>query len=120
MSKKDIAKAMYLSGEKPCVIAKKLKYKPNTISNWACVEGWDKERQIKTKEAVNLFESEIKELTTLAITKLNKLLKDPVVKDSDRVAAIRCALDISGLKNEKKNIGFDAQGLEVIINQIPL
>ena len=120
MSKKEIAKAMYLAGEKPCEIAKKLKYRPGTISTWACEEKWSEEKIKKAKETMDSLEKEIKDLTQLALTTLNDILTNENVRYSDKVAATRAVLDISGLKRDNKDVNLNAEGFEVIINQIPV
>lgn len=120
MHKKEIAKAMYISGEKPAKIAEELGYKANTISNYAAVEGWDKERQERTNKIVEGIEGQISALTELSLSELNRILTDIGSKDSDKLSAIRLVIDISGLKKENQSIDIDSRGIEVVINQIPI
>lgn len=120
MSKKYLARAMYVAGEKPSDIAQKLGYQTTSISHWATIENWDVDRQKRAKELTKVYDEQIDSLTNLALVELQKLLSSPETKDSDKVAAIRSVIDISGLKRDKKDIDITSGGIEVVINQIAI
>jgi hypothetical protein len=117
MANWQLIKKEYCTGIPPRELAKKHKLTANTISNRASREEWDKEKQKKSEEIAASFEEKIKEGTAIAIDTL-LLIAENGERDSDRVAAAKGLLDISGLKREKRELDGDLmKDVQVIINR---
>lgn len=97
-------KKEYLQGCTPKELAEKYGIKAKAVSDKATKEGWTAE---KSQICVNIrksTEEQIENITNLALRRLEDVLTSESVKDSDLINAIGKAIDISGLKSEKKEI----------------
>lgn len=94
-------KIAYLEGQKVTEIAKKHKIKAQTIYDKAHDENWKLEKTKLNEEIEDNFKSEIKELVSLSLPVLKKIIEDTGENSGIKINAIKAVLDISGLKKEK-------------------
>lgn len=120
MANWDLIKEQYLTGIPPRELAKMHNLSPDYISKEASLRKWKKEKEAKSKEIAADYEKKIEELTMLSLRELKNLIESESIKDADKNTAIRTAIEISGLKKDKKEIDLTTQGVEVIINQKPV
>lgn len=110
-----LAEVMYIAGESPSTIAKQLRLPVKTISGWATKFSWVSRRDEFGEKNAAEYKGLVDEIVQLGLQELKKILEE-ACKDADKIQAIKCALDISGLKRDNKNIDFGAGGIEVILN----
>ena len=115
-----LLKKQYLAGIAPIKLSKEHGISNKTIHNLASEGGWVAEKNRRQQEAADNFDTEIQQLTKISLKNLRRIINRDMVKDCDKVSAIRCALDISGLKSDKKEVKLDIDGLDVTINQNPV
>lgn len=110
-----IAEQMYIAGETPTAIAKALRLTPVFVSRMATQGDWAKKRDEQGQKNATEYKDLVGEIVQLGLRELKRILEE-TCKDADKLNAIKCALDISGLKRDNKNIEFGAGGIEVILN----
>lgn len=103
-------KAEYLQGCKPDEISKKYDVDIEKLYNKIDNSGWNKEKKEFQGKIRNDVQEHIARVTDIALSRLEEILKNNDVKDSDLINAIGKAFDISGLKSSKQEItGKDGQ-----------
>jgi hypothetical protein len=103
-------KAEYLKGCKPDEISKKYDVDIEKLYNKIDNSGWTKERKEFQGKVRNDVAEHISRVTEIALSRLEEILKNSDIKDSDLINAIGKAFDISGLKSSKHEVtGKDGQ-----------
>lgn len=97
-------KKEYLSGVTPKELAAKYKIDINKIYNKIDNDSWAKEKTEINGNIRNDVQERIKNLTNLALQALESVINDPECKHTDKVAASRALLDVSGLKTQKHEL----------------
>lgn len=97
-------KAEYLQGVTPKELAEKYNLTAKQISDKANEEKWVAQKAEISENVRDKVQIKIDNLTSLALKRLEEVLKDKKTKTSDLVAAIGKAIDISGLKMSKREI----------------
>lgn len=97
-------KKEYLSGVAPKELAVKYKIDINKIYNKIDNDSWAKEKTEINGNIRNDVQERIKNLTNLALQALESVINDPECKHTDKVAASRALLDVSGLKTQKHEL----------------
>ena len=97
-------KAEYLQGVTPKELAEKYNLTAKQISDKANEEKWVAQKAEISENVRDKVQIKIDNLTSLALKRLEDVLKDKKTKTNDLVAAIGKAIDISGLKISKREI----------------
>ena len=97
-------KAEYLQGVTPKELAEKYNLTAKQISDKANEEKWVAQKAEISENVRDKVQIKIDNLTSLALKRLEDVLKDKKTKTNDLVAAIGKAIDISGLKMSKREI----------------
>lgn len=97
-------KAEYLQGVTPKELAEKYNLTAKQISDKANEEKWVAQKAEISENVRDKVQIKIDNLTSLALKRLEEVLKDKKTKTNDLVAAIGKAIDISGLKMSKREI----------------
>lgn len=97
-------KAEYLNGCSPKELSKKYNVPAKTIHEKASKESWVDEKASICKNLQDKVANRIQRVTELALERLECVLTDDCIKNSDLVNAIGKAFDISGLKSSKQEI----------------
>lgn len=105
-------KAEYLNGCSPKELSLKYDVPAKSIHEKASKESWVDERASISKNLQDKVAKRIQHVTELALERLEGVLMDDFIKNSDLVNAIGKAFDISGLKSSKQEItGKDGSAL---------
>lgn len=97
-------KTEYLQGATPKELAKKYNLTSQQVRSKASKEKWRAEKVTISNKVTQNIEDKIKALSNNALETLGRIIKDPEAKDSDKVAAAKAILDVSGLKSVKQEI----------------
>lgn len=97
-------KAEYLQGITPKELAKKYNIKAKAISDKANELKWVAEKSKISENIRKNTEDIVKEITELALKRLQDILNNDEIPAIVTVQAIGKAIDISGLKNSKQEI----------------
>lgn len=97
-------KKEYLEGVSPKDLASKYNITAKSIHEKASKEHWVDERASISKNLQEDVQERIKNLTNLALQALESVINDPECKHTDKVAASRALLDVSGLKTQKHEL----------------
>lgn len=109
-------KAEYLQGATPKELAGKYKLTAQQVSNKVKRDKWRLEKdQISHKTTENV-QDRIKDLTHIALDALVEVINAPNCKNSEKIAAAKALLDVSGLKSVKQEL--DVKDVPIIIDNI--
>lgn len=97
-------KKEYLSGVAPKELAIKYQIPAKSIHEKSSKENWTEEKASISKNLQVDVQERIKNLTNLALQALENVINDPECKHTDKVAASRALLDVSGLKTQKHEL----------------
>lgn len=97
-------KKEYLEGVSPKDLAIKYATTSSAIRSKACKEKWGVEKETICNNVQQTVEERIKSLTNKALDALESVINDPECKHTDKVAASRALLDVSGLKTQKHEL----------------
>lgn len=112
-------KAEYLAGATPKELASKYELEASTIHKKACRDKWTEEKESIKENLQSDIQERIKTFTDTALNALNKVLNDDKARQSDKIAAARAILDISGLKSQKIE-NTNNGDIQVVINRKPI
>lgn len=97
----------YEAGTKPIELSEKYGLTPKQISDRAYQDNWKKPKDIKSKNieiSRKKYDAKISRLIDKSFSELEKILNNDDAKDSDKINAVKCVIDISGLKKESQEI----------------
>lgn len=97
----------YEQGAKPEELGKKYGMTAKQISDKAYRNHWIKPCEINAKaieKSRKNYNNKIDRLIDKAFVVTEGILDNPDAKDSDKLTAVKCVIDISGLKKEKQEV----------------
>ena len=107
----------YEQGAKPKELAEKYNMTPKQISNRANRYGWvEKKVEISEKnveKSRKRYDEEIDKLLSKSFVVLNEIINDDEAKYSDKINAVKCVIDISGLKKDNQELNVTNSSIEV-------
>ena len=116
-----LIKKQFLAGKTPRELQELHNVPAKYVSTKASRENWVKQRDNKDEDRATKYTDKIEACLELGFDKINAILSSPTAKDSDKIAAFKSILDISGLKNSTINNNIAVEkDIQVIINRKPI
>ena len=97
----------YETGTKPNELAEKYGLNSRQISDKAYKDNWKSPKELQARKVEisrEKYNVKISRLIDKSFSELEKILNNEDAKDSDKINAVKCVIDISGLKKESQEI----------------
>lgn len=106
----------YEQGIKPKDLAEKYGLTAKQIGDKAYRNDWKKPCEISSEvveKSRKKYDKEIDKLISKSFSVLNEIINDEGAKYSDKINAVKCVIDISGLKKENQDLNVTNHSIEV-------